>query len=118
MATLQQLEADLVHLKKIKSEGALRVQDGDKRVEYRSLSEVDRATTDVEGEIAGLNDTRRTHRFASSEFLTKCHSAIVKHDDHKFHAPQHGLESTLARFRFPWAGKQQPAILSPSTGQQ
>ncbi len=50
MATLQQLEADLVHLKKIKSEGALKVRDGDKQVEYRGLSEVDPAITDVEGE--------------------------------------------------------------------
>ena len=62
MATLQELEADLANLKKIKSEGALKVQDGDKRVEYRSLAEVDRAITDIEGEFAGLNGTRRTRQ--------------------------------------------------------
>ena len=62
VATLSELQASLASLKKIQSEGAGTVQDGDKRVVYRTMTEIDRAITATQNEIAVLEGTKKTRQ--------------------------------------------------------
>lgn len=59
MASSAELQARLETLKKARDSGALNVRHGDQSVTYRSLSEMERIISELEGEIAALAGTRR-----------------------------------------------------------
>ena len=69
--TLDQLNGWLDTLKAARATGVLSVQHGEKRVQYRSISEINAAIGAVEQEIAtaGGNAVVRTFKLTSSKGL-------------------------------------------------
>lgn len=70
-ATLQQLQARLDSLNAILANGIKATGTGDKRAEFRDLSEVREAIAVLQGQIDGLQGTptRRAYRFISHKDL-------------------------------------------------
>jgi hypothetical protein len=66
MATVAELQAQLDRLRSIRRTGALRVQIGDERVEFRSDAELAAAITDLEAEINGAGAPPITLVYVSS----------------------------------------------------
>lgn len=66
MSDLAQLESWRDALKKALFSGHHAVQQGDKRIQFRSVAEIERALTKVEGEIAEASGRRRPRMFRST----------------------------------------------------
>lgn len=58
------LETQLTALKKARASGVLSVRHGDTSVQYRSLSEIERAISAVKKELRALNGGARKPRYA------------------------------------------------------
>jgi hypothetical protein len=71
MATEAELLTQLARLKSARAKGARSVSYGDRRVEYRDISELNAAITEVEKELAGVQGNRivRGYRFVSDKAL-------------------------------------------------
>jgi hypothetical protein len=64
MASLSDLQAQLDKLRMTRASGTLRVTDGSKTVEYRSMGELDRAIEAVAGQIIRIQNSGAGQRSA------------------------------------------------------